>query len=218
MSNTVIKSENEYVEALSNIKSVEGHADMTLLSPAGKDSIETAKRTLVDFIRGNEKTDDNFTTVLELWNAYKDTVKNAQCSFRVNGLEAKVIYNKLHRDITYTAETLFYGIYLKKHFVETFPKAKNEWDELMSSISFSNSIALYHVLSTASVTGLNKENFAFANILHKLSEISKVYQQYDQESAQLNNEIRTWTMGLKADEAAKIQEAVAETVNETATQ
>jgi hypothetical protein len=218
MANTVIKSENEYVDALSNIKSVEGQADTSLLSAEGKDSIEAAKRALIDFIRANEKNDDTFTTVLEMWNAYKDAVKNAECDFKVNGLEAKVIYNKLHRDITYTTETLFYGIYLKKHFVESFPKVKNEWDELMSSISFSNSIALYHVLSTASVVGLNKENFAFANILHKLSEISKVYQQYDQESAQINNEIRTWTMGIKADEAGKIQEAVAETVNETEAQ
>lgn len=208
---SVIKSENEYLDALSNI-AVQGQANMSLLNEESKNKIEESKKAIVDFIRGNEKTDDNFLNALDLWNAYKDAVKHAQCTFQINGLELKVIHNKLHRDVEYTTETLFYGLHLKRHFLETFPKTNKEFEEVKTTISFSNAMGLYHVLSDVKVTGLNKENYAFANILYKLSEISKVYQQYDQESSQINNEMRTWSMGIKADEAAKIQEAVAETV------
>jgi len=211
--NTVIKSENEYIDALSNV-AVNGQANLSLLAEESKANIETCKKDVLDFIRGNEKTDDNFVTALDIWNKYKDAVKHAQCTFKINGLELKVIYNKLHRDVQYTTETLFYGLHLKRHFLDSFPKAGKEFEEVKASISFSNAMGLYHVLSDVKVTGLNKENYAFANVLYKLSEISKVYQQYDQESAQINNEVRTWTMGINKDEAAKVEDAVAETIKE----
>lgn len=213
MSNTVIKSENEYVEQLSNI-AIQGQANHTLLNEKSKEAIEAAKIAVLDFIRNNEKTDDTFVTSMELWNAYKDAVKNAECDFAINGLELKVIHNKLHRDVEYSAETIFYGLHLKRHFLDSFPKTSTEFEAVKSSISFTNGMALYHLLSEVKVRGLNKENYALANVLYKLSEISKVYQQYDQESAQINNEVRTWTMGLKKDEITKIEDAVAETVSE----
>jgi hypothetical protein len=216
MSNTVIKSENEYVERLSNI-AIQGQANNTLLNEKSKEAIEVAKNGILDFIRNNEKTDDSFVTSMDLWNAYKDAVKNAECDFAINGLELKVIHNKLHRDVDYTAETIFYGLHLKRYFLDSFPKTNTEFEAVKSSITFTNGMALYHLLSEVKVRGLNKENYALANVLYKLSEISKVYQQYDQESAQINNEVRTWTMGLKKDEVAKIEDAVAETITNEVT-
>lgn len=211
MTNTIIKSENEYIEKLSNL-AVNGQANTSLLLEDSKKKIEETKKELVDFITNNTKDDDTFVTSLELWNNYQSAVKNAICEFKINGLEQKVIYNLLHREVEYTAETIFYGLNLKRNFLGTFPKASNEFEEVSSTVSFSNAMLLYHVISEVKVTGLNKENFAFANVLYKLSEISKVYQQYDQESSQLNNTIRTWSMGIQKEEASKIEEAVAETV------
>lgn len=208
---SVIKSENEYLDALSNI-AVQGQADTSLLNEDSRIKIEESKKSILDFIHSTVKTDDNFVEALDLWNAYKDAVKHAQCAFKINGLELKVIHNKLHRDVDYTTETIFYGLHLKRHFLETFPKTSKEFEEVKTSISFSNAMGLYHVLSEVKVKGLSKENYAFANVIYKLSEISKVYQQYDQESSQINNEMRTWTMGIKPDEAAKVEEIVAETV------
>ena len=51
--NTVIKSENEYVEQLSSI-AIQGQANNTLLNEDSKQAIEKAKKAIVDFIRGNE--------------------------------------------------------------------------------------------------------------------------------------------------------------------
>ena len=123
---SVIKSEEQYLDALSNI-AVQGQADMSLLSDESKNKIDETKKIILDYIRGNEKTDDNFLNALDLWNTYKDAVKHAQCAFKINGLELKVIYNKLHRDVEYTTETLFYGLHLKRHFLETFPKTNKDF-------------------------------------------------------------------------------------------
>jgi len=211
--NTVIKSENEYIEKLSNL-TVQGQANLSLLQEESKNKIDENKKALVDFINKNTKDDDTFIQCMDLWNAYQSSVKNAVCAFSINGLEQKVIYNSLHRDVEYTAETIFYGLNLKRNFLGTFPKAANEFDEVRSTVTFSNAMLLYHVISEVKVKGLNKENFAFANVLYKLSEISKVYQQYDQESSQLNNTIRTWSMGINKDEAAQVEAAVAETITQ----
>lgn len=215
MSNqTIVKNEDQYVDVLSDLGKTSALVNDSLLSTKDKEALATKEQEIRDFFTNTPKTDETFLKAVDLWNEYKDAVKNAICAFTINGIEIKVIFNKLHTAVEYDTETLFYGLHLKKHFVDSLPKVKSEFEVVESEISFSNAIALYHVLSTLKVKGLNKENYALAHVLYKLSEISKVYQTYDTKSADLNNLLRQWNAGLLQSEAEVLNQEISKTVIE----
>jgi len=215
---SVVTNESQYVDTLSDVAKTAGTTNFSLLSDESKSAIEEKdaeiKKYLTEVVLTDENRDTAVDAAIELWNQYKDLVKNGYCYFTLNNLEIRTVDKKLHVSVEYDTETLFYGLHLKKFFIDTLPNAKG--DDFFThdiKITFSNAIALYHVLSTIRVKGLNKDNYAFAHMLYKLSEISKVYQHYDAASTRLNQSIGQWTMGLNAEQAVELQNAVAETVN-----
>lgn len=220
---SVITSENQYIDTLADVAKTAGTTNFELISEQSKNALESKESEINEYIKNNVITDDNRDEVvegaIELWNQYKDIVKNGTCLFTLNNLEIKTVDKKLHNSVEYDTETLFYGLHLKKTFIDNLPAVKGD-DYLTSNITitFSNAIALYHVLSTVRVKGLNKENYAFAHLLYKLSEISKVYQHYDSISLRLNQTIGQWTMGLSPAQAETLKATVEETVVAESTQ
>lgn len=214
---SIISNENQYIEELSDIAKTAGQTNFDLLNIEFKDKIVAKENEIKTFIDNNIITDDNrddiIADVIELWNEYKDLVKSGVCVFTLNTLEIRTIINKLHSSVEYDTESLFYGLHLKKHFLDTLPKTTSSDFTLNDvTITFSHAIALYHVLSTLKVKGLNKENYAFAHILYKLSEISKVYQYYDGISSHLNKLIGQWTMGLNTKQSAELEQVITEEI------
>jgi len=214
---SVITSENQYINTLADVAKTAGTTNFDLISEDSKKSLTDKENEINEYIKNNVINDENRDEIvdgaIELWNQYKDLVKNGTCLFTLNNLEIKTVDKKLHSSVEYDTETLFYGLHLKKTFIDTLPVVKG--DEFLTNnitITFSNAIALYHVLSTVRVKGLNKENYAFAHLLYKLSEISKVYQHYDAISLRLNQSIGQWTMGLNPTQAAELKTVVEETV------
>lgn len=214
---SVVTNENQYVDTLSDVAKTAGSTNFGLLSEESKTLIEDKdaeiKKYLAEVVLNDENRDTAVDAAIELWNQYKDLVKNGYCYFTLNNLEIRTVDKKLHASVEYDTETLFYGLHLKKFFIDELPSSKG--DDFIThdiKITFSNAIALYHVLSTIKVKGLNKDNYAFAHLLYKLSEISKVYQHYDAASSRLNQSIGQWTMGLNSAQATELQNAVAETV------
>lgn len=229
MENTIIKDsfvkdENQYVDKLSDLNKNAGVTNFDLLNVDSKKSIEDKDAEILAYTQANTITDENrdviFEAAIELWNEYKDLVKNAICIFTLNNLEIKTVDKKLHQSVEYTTETLFYGLHLKKFFLNTLPATKGgDFTNHETNITFSNAIALYHVLSTLTVKGLNNENYAFAHLLYKLSEISKVYQHYDAASSRLNQTIGQWSMGITPAQVTDLKATIAETVKaETVTE
>jgi len=214
---SIITAENQYVDTLSDVAKTAGSTNFGLLSEESKVAINAKEAEVHEYLKNNVINDENRDTIIdgaiELWNQYKDLVKNGSCFFTLNNLEIRTVDKKLHSSVEYDTETLFYGLHLKKFFIDALPNVKG--DDFLTNdilISFSNAIALYHVLSTLKVKGLNKENYAFAHILYKLSEISKVYQHYDGVSSRLNQSIGQWTMGLNPAQAEELLASVNDTV------
>ena len=215
----VILSDEQYVNKLADLNSGSAN-DFSLLSEGVKEGLDAKEAELVKFLGANtdfenyspEKRDELYDSAIKIWNEYKDLVKQASCKMKCNGVEIRTIDKKLHQSIDYTTETLFYGIHLKKYFVDNLPKVKQDYDAHEITITFSNVIALYHILSTLTVRGLNKENYALAHVLHKLSEISKLYQHFDSVSARMNKSIMEWNMGLSKPDAEKLNKEIAKQV------
>lgn len=214
---SVVSSEKQYIDTLSDVAKTAGATNFELLSEESKNALVAKEAEIGEYLKNNTINDENRDTTIdgaiELWNQYKDLVKNGICVFGLNNLEIRTVDKKLHSAVEYDTETLFYGLHLKKFFVDVLPNPKgDDFVQNAITISFSNAIALYHVLSTLKVKGLNKENYAFAHILYKLSEISKVYQHYDGVSGRLNQTIGQWTMGLNSAQAEELISTVTETV------
>ena len=221
---SVITSEDQYIDTLSSVAKTAGTTNFDLIKAESKELIDAKEIEISQFMANNSVTDENrdatVDQAIELWNQYKDLVKNGVCVFTLNNLEIKTVDKKLHSSVDYDTETLFYGLHLKKYFIDSLPKVKgDDFTTHDVDITFSNAIALYHVLSTLKVKGLNKENYAFAHLLYKLSEISKVYQHYDAASARLNQTVGQWTLGLNPAQATELKAIVNETVqSEVATE
>lgn len=218
---SIVTSEDQYIDTLSSIAKTATDTNFELITAVSKTAIDAKETEIVEYIKTtvlDESTrSEQVDVAIELWNQYKDLVKNAICIFTLNNLEVKTVDKKLHNSVEYDTETIFYGLHLKKHFIDLLPNVKG--DEFVTNdilITFSNAMALYHLLSTLKVKGLNKETYAFAHLLYKLSEISKVYQYYDGVSLRTNQSIGQWSMGISPTQATELKAAVAEiAVSET---
>lgn len=214
----VMTSEDDFVKKLGNIKSDDAEANFDILLSDVKDKLDTFSNNIdtflkenVDFKNYDEETKNKlYDEVFAIHDALKLETKHAKCKFPCTGLEIKTLINKLHKSVEYNAETLFYGLHLKSNFLNNLPKADSEFKTYDINITMSQSIAMYHVLSTLVVKGLNKENYALANILYNLAEISKIYQYYDNLSVRLNRSIMQWNMGLSNKEASVLESSVIE--------
>jgi hypothetical protein len=216
--NKQIKTENDFIESLANLN-IADTTQFSLLDPEDKELLDSTEKNILEFL-DNNKDFDNYTedhknelfdTAIDMWNQLKDIIKNAKCSYKCTNLELKVIDKKLHQSIDYTAETIFYGLHLKKNFLDALPKNtnKDEFAQNDITVTFSHAVALHHLFSYITVKGLNKENYAFANILYYLTEVSKVYEHYNNMSARLNKAIMEWNMGLSKQDLSKLKEVVA---------
>lgn len=222
-----IKNEDDYVKHLSSLGQQEQTTKFDLLREGFKESMDNAYQEAVQFMKDNPVTADldeetkelNYSKAIELWNNFASIVKSeAKCVWNINNLELSVIFNKLHNACEYTAETLFYGLHLKNTFVNSFPKfstvAKDNYNTQEIEISLSNCVALYHILSELKVKGLNKENYAFGNILYMLSEFAKIYTHYNNLSMSLSKDMSIWNMGIQNSDARFIEKAVTESMIE----
>ncbi len=216
--NKQIKNENDFVESLSNLN-IADTTNFSLLDSEDKELLDSSEKNILDFLDSNKDFDkysedeknELFDKAIDKWNELKDIIKNAKCKYKCTNLELKVIDKKLHQSIDYTAETIFYGLHLKKNFLDVLPKNTNK-DEFAQQdviITFSHAVALHHLFSYVTVKGLNKENYAFANILYYLTEVSKIYEHYNNMSARLNKAIMEWNMGLSKNDLNTLKTAVA---------
>lgn len=199
-----IKNENDFLNKLSDIRTQA--EDFSLLGEGVKKGIEDKQQEIFDFINNNdpsaiEDEDEKnklFMTMIDLWGEMKDLIKNAVCNIELTNLELKVMSSKLHQSVEYTSETIFYGLHIKKHFLNNLPKPKGgDFVSHTVPITFTQSVGLYHVLSETTVKGLNKETFAYANILYTLSLVTELYNYFDRLSAYTSKQMHEWNMGLR---------------------
>jgi hypothetical protein len=213
-----ITSEADFVDKLSSIKNTDNGVNFDLLLDDTKQTIDSLNTEISDFLKSNvdfnnysvEEKDQMFNDVINKFDNFKNYIKNTKCNFDSTGIEIKTIDKRLHQSVEYTTETLFYGLHLKKNFLNDLPKVNNDFDTYNLSITFSNAIAMYHVLSTLTVKGLNKESYALAHVLYSLTEISKIYQYYDNLTERTNKLIMQWNLGLTQTDAKKLETAVTE--------
>lgn len=200
-----INSADDFMNRLSDIGVAK--EDFSLLSEGVKEGIEAKQKEIFDFIEKNDPTtlgnDEDkktelFMEMIAIWDEMKNLIKEASCNVSFTNLELKVMSSKLHQNVEYTSETIFYGLHIKKHFLNNLPKVSGgDFVKHLVPITFTQAVGLYHVLSETTVKGLNKETFAYANILYSLSLITILYNYFDRVSSFTSKAMQEWNMGLQ---------------------
>jgi len=212
LNESIIKNDSDFINKLADLPTnTNKEPNFGLLGENVKEKIDAKQQEILDFIENHpvdemrnvsedEKT-SKFMEAIELWDELKNQIKNASCRMSFTNIELKVLENKLHKNVEYTNETVFYGIHLKKHLLNNIVKEKGgDYTSTQVDITFSQAVALYHIISDLTVKGLNKETFAFAHILYSLSEITEIYNYFDRVSSYTSKQIQEWNMGLNKEE------------------
>lgn len=212
------------VDRLADIATTNNSELPDVLVDGYKEQLEELNNNILIFLASNtdfdnytdEQKDKLYDTAMEQLDVLKVKIKNGECKFPLTGLEANVINKFAHQKVNYNSLTLFFGIHLKKYFFTklTSDEFKNDNSVVDVQITFSQAIALYEVLSSIVVTGLNKDNYALANTLYNLAEISKVYEHYNNISQSTYKRIMEWNMQLSNLDISALKGEIAETVAE----
>lgn len=197
----------QWIDKLSQLTPHGGNINFSLLGEGVEETIKTQFEEIdtylkenVDSAHGNEDEHfERFLTVSDKITQLRNDIKNTRCNLGLTVLEIRTIEKLLRQKVKYNNVSVFYGIHLKRNLLDTLPsvsKNANQFDVHEIEITFSNSMALYHVFETVELTGLANETYAFGNILYNLSEVSKIYKHYDELTNSLDNVIGLWNKGI----------------------
>lgn len=204
------KENKEYelnvVDRLADIATVNSSELPDVLVDGYKEELEKLHASILEHLASNVDFDNYsedeknklYDYAFIILDTYKAKIKHGICKFPLSGLEANTINKLTHQKVQYNSLTLFFGIHLKKYFFNKLVSTNFKTDNTIVDveITFSQAIALYEILSSIVVTGLNKENYALANILFNLAEISKVYEHYNNLSQSAFKQIMEWNLQL----------------------
>jgi len=215
-----INNEQDFVNKLADLNALPQNTNFDLIDQNTKEDLENLEKNInnflvsnVDFDKYDEDTKNSlFDEVIGMWNTMGEKIKHAVCTFESTGVEVNTITKKLHQNVEYTSETIFYGLHLKNQFLDNLPKFNSDYETKNISITFSHAVALHHLLSSITVKGLNKDSYAFAHLLYSLQEVTKVYTHYNGISLRLNNAIGRWNLGLSSNEHVALNNAIVETL------
>lgn len=195
------------------------HINWEYISTEDKEFLDIKEKEIAEFLVENSKFDEYdekkknelFETVIGMWNAMRDRIRDAKCPYSLTGVEYNFLRSKIF-GLKYDAETVFYGLSLKhSFFTEEKMAATYQSDK---TITISENMLLYHLLTKADHNGLDNSSYYFASALKRSAEISKIYQHYDNSSKRLNKSIAEWNMGLSKEDMAQLQAGVKETLKE----
>lgn len=200
----IITSEDSFLNKLADLPTSAQEPNFDLLSAGVKKQIEEKQQVVIDYLTNTDPTtveedkkNEVFFEAIKLWDELKDSIKHAECNIVFTNIELKTLHKKMHNNLKYNAETIFYAMHLKKHFLNNLPKLTGgDFSTLPVKITFSQATALYHIISDIELTGLSKETYAFAHVLYHLSEITNVYNYFDRLSASTSKQIQNWNIGL----------------------
>lgn len=204
-----VMTEEDYVNILTSTENND-KVDLSILLEEDKTKIESLEQEIVDFLKDNSKFDSYteadkdalFKVYQEKYKNYRNAIKNARCHFVLNASEISFMHKKLSQSIDYDAHTIFYALHIKRFVLNELPK-KTEMYNNDLTISLTNSVMLYHLLSKCTSKGINADSYSFAFILQKLVDISKIYEKYDVQLKNMDNNFNMWNLGLSLNEDEK---------------
>jgi len=161
--------------------------------------------------KSEEEKDTLYKNAQEMWKEYINILKSAKYNFFLNRAQYKFLTDLILIKIEYDVNTVFFAIELTELLGNMKgTKYTNDKDSMPFEVNATEITYIYHLISKHKVKGLTKDSYTFAQVLHRIGDISKVFNYYDTAGKNLSTDIQNWA--LTFDEGVTIENLNEETV------
>jgi DNA polymerase III delta prime subunit len=161
--------------------------------------------------KSEEEKDTLYKNAQEMWKEYINILKSTKYNFFLNRTQYKFLTDLILIKIEYDVNTVFFAIELTELLGNMKgTKYTNDKDSMPFEVNATEITYIYHLISKHKVKGLTKDSYTFAQVLHRIGDISKVFNYYDTAGKNLSTDIQNWA--LTFDEGVTIENLNEETV------
>lgn len=152
-----------------------------------------------------EKEKDKIYGIAEfLFNEFQKNLNKMDFSFNLSRDEWKFLLDVLNNKLEYDQNEVFQMKELRdkylKEAVESSKSVPRESGIIPTTINVNNLIVLYHLISKYKVKGINRQHYAFLDIMTKIGERMKLFNAYNVWIQRLSNDFQTWGGSLSFEE------------------
>jgi len=161
--------------------------------------------------KSEEEKDILYKNAQEMWKEYINILKPTKYNFFLNRVQYKFLTDLILMKMEYDVNTVFFAIELTE-LLGNMKGAKytNDKDSMAFEVNATEITYIYHLISKHKVKGLTKDSYTFAQVLHRIGDISKVFNYYDTAGKNLSTDIQNWA--LTFDDGVTIESNQEETV------
>lgn len=156
----------------------------------------------------------------KLYTEYKDSMKNygktlgeTTYNFGLTEDEYKTIRKIIYQELEYDRQDLFIALVVKENFFEVVEKggqhkkAFKENDVAIFEIDIHDITRISHLIGKYKVKGLNNMAVNYAEVVRKIGDISKVFENFNRRGEEMSEAGANWIHGLeKSDDAVEVEE------------
>jgi uncharacterized protein YihD (DUF1040 family) len=147
----------------------------------------------------DKERDAAFESMAETVKEGKLRLRDVKFNFCLDRNQFNFLTDLLLTKMEYTVDTVFTAMELRDMLVDmSDAKFKNDKEIKVFEVTATEMIYMYHLISPYKVKGLGKSAFAFASVLQRIADVSKVINYYDTNFKNLTDEVLIWqsTMGF----------------------
>lgn len=197
--------ENSVVKPSVSIFSKEN--EYRLISVEDETKMDSLIQNIDDYMANNHGfgkedsvKDELYGTAISKWEEYADVLRNAKFTFYLNRKQYNYLTNLLMTKMEYDVNTVFLAIELTNMLGDWKENGGKHTDDttLNGYVADATEITyIYHLIAKHTVKGLTSDSYLFAEILNRISGISKVINYYDTSAKNASAEIQKWAASFE---------------------
>lgn len=142
--------------------------------------------------------DEIYGKAKELWNLMTDAINGAKFNLNLTKEEYNYLVDLLENEFEYDANTMFFVVELLNWIDNVGGKdIKNDIDKEAVQATATEITLIFHIIGKHKIKGLCKEAFLYMEIIKRITEISKLYDYWNNISKELSQEIQHWVASFE---------------------
>lgn len=180
---------------------VENELEYLLLDSVDEATLDSQITEINTYIKSHdgrfqseEYKDQLYSESKKLWEDYAKFLRNMDFSFYLNKNQFEYLTNLLISEMEYDVNTIFFAIDLTNMLGEWNKVEMGDDDKELKHLTAdaTEMTYIYHLISKHKVKGLTEESYRFAEVLKRVSEVSKIITYYDTAAKNMAKEIQDW--------------------------
>jgi hypothetical protein len=185
-----------------SISFIENDLENALLNKEWEVKLDDKISEIENYIKNNngkgkseEEKDILYKNAQEIWKEYINILKPSKYNFYLNRIQYRFLTDLILVKMEYDVNTVFFAIELTDLLGNMKGvKYSNDTDLIPFEVSATEITYIYHLISKHKVKGLTKDSYTFAQVLHRIGDISKIINYYDTAGKNLSTDIQNWVL------------------------